>query len=349
MIPFPPSSRPDGLCSAETDSARSGWGWNKGFVKSTHKGFTDWIAERSRIHELPVTRRGEANPGVALFFGFILLWVFFTCVVAIPLIGLCDGLVIKSADDDLVLGTFAGFVAAVWATKSLMRYIENKRFADVGLHWNRSGRWNLYAGFAVGFGSALIAMLIPLAMGLGTIRTTAGSKADLRNFIFYAVIFTFQPLGEELVARGLSFQVLLRRYGFLPAILIASILFAVFHLGNPQATALSTFITFLLGVVLCCAVCRSGGLWLSTGIHAGWNITLSLFGVNLSGHALRMTRFEMAGCKDTLWCGGAYGIEGSLSALLVLAALVVGVWYLPPVAPKWLPMGGSMAPEGESM
>ena len=234
-----------------------------------------------------------------------------------------------------MLSTLAASVVAVWTTKHLMRSLEERAFADVGLQWNRDGRWSLWLGLVVGFAAAVIAVLIPVAMGLAAIRAATFSKADLRNFVFLVIIFSVQPLGEELVSRGYPFQVLIRRYGFVAAVLGTSFVFAAAHLPNAGASAFSFFSTFLIGVVLACAVCRSGSLWLPVGIHTGWNVALPFLGVNLSGTGIRMTRFELEGCTDTLWCGGTYGVEASLPTMLIYAVMLVGIWYIPSSAPQW--------------
>jgi membrane protease YdiL (CAAX protease family) len=293
----------------------------------------DFIDARSNLCELPATRC-EGAAGARHGFYFLLVFLALVVVVALVFFPLSHGLLAHSEDDDGLLGTLVGSIAAVWATRFAMGSFEARRFADIGLHWDRDGRRSLSLGFLVGFAGAVVVILVPVAMGLGKIQADEASKADLRNFVALLVMFLVQPLAEELVVRGYLFQTLIRRFTVVPAIVGTSALFAVMHVGNPSASALSTWSTFLVGVVLAFAVCRSGSLWLATGFHTGWNLALPLLGVNLSGIPIRMTRFELRGCTDALWCGGAYGVEASLPTMLLQAAMLVGVWYLPVKAPR---------------
>lgn len=74
------------------------------------------------------------------------------------------------------------------------------------------------------------------------------------------------PLYEELVFRGVLFPYLIRRIGFVPAVLMVSVLFGGMHFHLP-----TLFPLFLLSIVLCFAYWRTGTLWISIGLHALFN------------------------------------------------------------------------------
>ena len=76
--------------------------------------------------------------------------------------------------------------------------------------------------------------------------------------------------------------------------------FALLHIGNPNATWLGIANTAGFGVLFGYAYLRSRDLWLPVGLHFGWNFTLPLFGVNVSGLKMNVTGYEMS------WTAGRF-------------------------------------------
>jgi membrane protease YdiL (CAAX protease family) len=100
-----------------------------------------------------------------------------------------------------------------------------------------------------------------------------------------------------------------------------AILFGLVHGSNPHVTWLAVFNTVLWGVILGYAFLRSRDLWLPIGLHFGWNAVLPLFGVNLSGLTIDVTRYEYRWDVLPLWSGGDYGPEGGLLTTIFAVAL----------------------------
>ena len=92
---------------------------------------------------------------------------------------------------------------------------------------------------------------------------------------------------------------------------------------------MSTAITAGFGVLFGYAWMRSRDLWLPIGLHFGWNFTLPLFGVNISGLRIRVTGYELSWTAGELWSGGTYGPEASVLTLGVLVLLFVYLWKAP--------------------
>jgi hypothetical protein len=67
----------------------------------------------------------------------------------------------------------------------------------------------------------------------------------------------------------------------------------------------------------------SGDLWLPIGLHFGWNWTLPLLGVNLSGFTIGVTGYSLQWKVGDLWSGGAYGPEGGL----LTSAVAIGLFF----------------------
>jgi membrane protease YdiL (CAAX protease family) len=112
-------------------------------------------------------------------------------------------------------------------------------------------------------------------------------------------------------------------------ILPVGVLFAVLHGSNPNATWFGLANTAGFGILFGYAYLRSRDLWLPVGLHFGWNVTLPLFGVNLSGLRMKLTGFEMAWTAGPVWSGGAYGPEASVLTTGVMVLLAYYLWKAP--------------------
>lgn len=230
---------------------------------------------------------------------------------------------------NLTLGILAALLAALASSALLMRLLEGGTLAGLGIGWDRDGRWNALLGVLGGVASACLVTALPVVFGAAALRPVESGEADLRNFIFYLVVLVLGAVSEEVQTRGYPFQILIRAAGPVPAILIGASLFAAAHRNNPAATLPGIVNTFLAGAVLGCAFWRSGELWLPIGLHAGWNLMLPVFGANLSGFHLRLTRYEMEWRIPVLWSGGEYGPEAGLLTTFAFLFWLVYIWKAP--------------------
>lgn len=151
---------------------------------------------------------------------------------------------------------------------------------------------------------------------------------------------------EEFLFRGLLFDTLRRATRFWPAAAIGSAFFAVVHFAKPEPTTpivhghadsglelarhmfymgheshhyFPFMLTlFVLGLVLCRVVERTGSLWYAVGLHAGWVFAMRLGGY-LSQHV----------DGDWNWLYGISDkVEKSYAALFLL--LVFLLWFCLP-------------------
>ena len=235
--------------------------------------------------------------GVFLVFGF-------TGQLLMPWLFLPMGILAAAA-----LGTFA---ASAFATFLCLRVFERTNFFNVGLRWHSASIKNLGYGVAIGAGAALLVTIVPLLMGLAEFKPRPETPFSLASIFYVSGLLLFGVAGEEILFRGYGFQVLAANLGHYQALLPISVLFAAAHMGNANASKLSLFVTFLWGVVLGYAFLRARDLWLPIGIHFGWNVTLPLVGVQLSGFTMGLTGYQLVWKTSDLWSGGAYGPEGGL-------------------------------------
>ncbi|MGD0667595.1 MAG: type II CAAX endopeptidase family protein [Bryobacteraceae bacterium] len=229
----------------------------------------------------------------------------------------------------LVGVTAAMLLAAVLANWISLRIHHGLRLWDAGLWWRRASAVNLGLGVAGGVGAACLVLVPPLIIGAARIESTASEPGSWGSVVFLAIVLAMGATGEELFFRGYGFQVLLNVAGPFATILPVGVVFALLHSGNPHATWFAIANTAGFGILFGYAYWRSLDLWLPIGLHFGWNLTLPLFGVNLSGLTMRVTGYAMTWSAGKLWSGGDYGPEASVLTSAAMVALCVYLWKAP--------------------
>jgi membrane protease YdiL (CAAX protease family) len=231
-------------------------------------------------------------------------------------------------------GEFAGpttavLVSAVFASWLALRAFEDLPLAALGLWWNRASVDNLATGLGGGIGSACLVMVPPLVLGVAHVRFTG--PFSWSGMAFTAVFLVVGAAGEELLCRGYAFQVLMSRLGPVATVLSMGALFGLLHRWNPNATWFGVANTAGFGILFGYAYVRSRDLWLPIGLHFGWNVTLPLFGANLSGIKIinEVTGHRMVWTAGDLWSGGEYGPEASVLTTGVLLVVFVFLWKAP--------------------
>jgi membrane protease YdiL (CAAX protease family) len=217
--------------------------------------------------------------------------------------------------------TAAGLLSAVFANWLALRIYENRHIMEAGLWLNRASAENLAVGLIGGAGAATVVLGPALLMGAAHILFTPNDHPTAGAMIFVMFLLAAGAVGEELFFRGYGFQVLLANWGPYATIVPVGVIFALLHGSNPGATWFSTANTAGFGILFGYAYLRSRDLWLPIGLHFGWNFTLPLFGVNVSGLRMKVTGYEMSWTAGDLWSGGEYGPEASVLTSVVLILL----------------------------
>jgi membrane protease YdiL (CAAX protease family) len=255
----------------------------------------------------PDTRLGVVLR-IAFFVGVVIvgLWVF--------------GLVF-SMFGAVVAGTFGLFMTGLLANFLTMRIFDRRPLSDIGLAAGPGTRRNFVLGILCGGGAAAMMLAAPLLAQTGHLVTRDNSAFAWSSLIFYLAVVLFGATGEEMIFRGYAFQLLVEKIGPFATVLPIGVIFGLAHSFNPHATVLAVLNTILWGVLLGYSFLRSHDLWLPIGLHYGWNAVLPLFGVNLSGLTIEVTRYFYRWDLTPLWSGGAYGPEGGLLTTIFVIAL----------------------------
>ena len=204
----------------------------------------------------------------------------------------------------------------------LTHFLDGRPLGSVGFAFHP--RWK--NEFAIGL-IAGTAMLLAVAVAeslLGVARFSLdpepGGKTALAGIWLFLMLLV-AAADEELIFRGYPFQRLVDLAGPVIAVVMVSALFGAAHLRNPFQSWISTLNTALVGVLLAICYLRTRALWLPLGIHFAWNFVQGyVLGMPVSGVVFPHGIF-VAKISGPFWLsGGAYGPEGSILSLGVIAA-----------------------------
>jgi len=222
----------------------------------------------------------------------------------------------------LIAAALGTFLAAAVANAINIRIFERGRLSDMGLGWNERSPGNIKFGLAAGIIAAASFLGPMLLVRAAYFQRDAEFPASAPSLLFVTCLLLFGAFGEEMLFHGYAFQTLVKASGPFAAVLPFSVLFALAHVNNQNASLLGLINTFGFGLVLGYAYLRTGDLWLSIALHFGWNWALVILGLNVSGFRMGVTGFAVRWRASDLWSGGAYGPEASLLTSGVIVALL---------------------------
>ncbi len=221
----------------------------------------------------------------------------------------------------VVAGTIGLCATGLLANLLTMRIFDRRPLLDIGLRGGRASSCNFALGLLFGGGAAALMLAAPLLAGTGHLVARQKSEFTWPGLVFYLVALLLAAFGEEMIFRGYAFQLLVQKLGPFATVLPVGVIFGLAHSSNPYASPLGVANTILWGILLGYAFLRSHDLWLPIGLHYGWNAVLPLFGVNLSGLTIEVTRYFYRWDLTPLWSGGNYGPEGGLLTTIFAIAL----------------------------
>jgi len=256
--------------------------------------------------------------GWRLLIQTILLFLFGGILfVILSTFNISSGSLIVSQISNLVLITGSVYVARRW--------LDKKSFESLGLKLNRQTWIDILAGIGITFVQMGFIYIVMLGLGWLTFTGFAWQFDPIGTVVTgvltFFIVFIFVGWNEELLSRGYHLQTIASGINLFWGVVISSAVFGLLHLGNPNATWVSAAGIFFAGIYLAYAYIRTKQLWLSIGLHIGWNFFEGVvFGFPVSGLDIyALTRIKVTGPE--LWTGGAFGPE---AGLIVLPSLIVG-------------------------
>lgn len=220
--------------------------------------------------------------------------------------------------------------AALIASAICARALERRSLGSVGFRLHRGWSKDLALGSLMGAASLAIAVGIAASVGAVTFDVQTREWAPLvRGFMIASLFFVIAGATEELIFRGFPFQALAHNQGGAIAVVITALLFALAHVSNQGASALSNINTFLAGIWLGLAYLMTRSLWLATALHWSWNFAMVfMFGLPVSGLSTLGDLSWLKGIagEPTWISGGSYGPEAGVAATVALILSTLAIW-----------------------
>ena len=290
----------------------------------------------------PDENRLRAGWRILLF--FLIFWVFAAFIFVLkPLFGDISKREYLSQYSLVIVAVLS--LSATVSVAIARKFLDKKSFHSLGFGKFRHAWPDLLFGFFLSAAMAGSFLLLTTGLGFASITAVgfpegpAPSPTD-SGFAVYIQVMSWGVLlllllehilvgyWEELVFRGYLFGNLADGLGRNLAIGISCILYGLLHATNPNAGWLSTGIIVFFGFLRIYGLLATGLLWLSIGMHIGWNFFQGpVFGFGASGHQKpSLFQLELAG-PDWL-SGGSFGPEGSILIvpILLLAILAMRYW-----------------------
>lgn len=269
------------------------------------------------------------------------LWLTLTVCLGIPFTLLSQSAVVGKAASQ-VLSSVVNLLAVTLSILVARRYLDRRSFISLGLSLKRRAILDVLVGILMTFLMMGAIYLTMRALNWAHVegfawQANSGSTAEkvngtaelpaqtlwqiLGNTSLYLLLFILVGWEEELLSRGYHLQTIASGTNLFWGTTISSAIFGLLHLGNPNATWVSTLGIFCAGLFLAYGYLRTGQLWLSIGLHIGWNFFEGVvFGFPVSGlETYRLMHTAVHGPE--LWTGGAFGPE---AGLIILPAMALG-------------------------
>jgi uncharacterized protein len=228
-------------------------------------------------------------------------------------------------------------VVALVGLWPFVRSVSMSDWRELGLREPKRERPKFAIGLMLGFASLAIVAILAIAAGARTTEanhTAAKFMSSLGKAGLGAIAVA---IVEEILFRGVLFGALRKAHGWVIALIFSSGLFALVHFfqsKSPQPDSIqwfSGFVTlaemwrgfaefnqlvpgfltlFLVGALLALAYQRTGSLYFSIGLHAGWIFWVKFY-----------TLLTRASSREISWFWGTGKLINGWLAFLVLIVL----------------------------
>ncbi|MBN2555685.1 MAG: CPBP family intramembrane metalloprotease [Anaerolineales bacterium] len=224
------------------------------------------------------------------------------------------------------LGPLPALLGITLATVLARRWVDKRSFTSLGFHFSP---WTIQdLAFGTLLSGLLMTVIFLVEAAAGWIHITGNALQHFTPlqaallladsaWLYIAVGFS-----EELLSRGYQMQNLREGTNTPWGAILSSGIFGLLHTTNPSATLASTLGVAFAGIFLAYAWVRTRQMWLSIGLHVGWNFFEgTVFGFPVSGLG-GFHLVEQVPTGPALLTGGAFGPE---AGLILLPLLVLGM------------------------
>ena len=217
-------------------------------------------------------------------------------------------------------------IAITTATFIARRFVDRRSITSLGLAWNRQAWRDLLVGFFIP--AVLMGAIFLAEWGLGWLEFRGFAwefgpvSAVATTVPIMFLVFVLVGWNEELLSRGYWLQNMAEGVNLPFGVILSSLLFGALHLGNPNATWVAVLGVALAGFFLAYGYIRTKQLWLSIGLHIGWNFfENTVYGFPVSGIDTPGLLLHTHTGPELI-TGGAFGPE---AGLIVIPGMLLGV------------------------
>ncbi len=224
-----------------------------------------------------------------------------------------------------IVSEILDFLAVLASVYIARRWLDRRSLESLGLKFSAQSIIDIFAGIGISFLQMGFIYAVMLLMGWLTFKGFAWNfdpiNVVIAGVLNFFIIFIIVGFKEEILSRGYHLQTIASGINLFWGVIISSAIFGLLHLANPNATWISAAGIFFAGLYLAYGYIRTKQLWLSIGLHIGWNFFEGVvFGFPVSGlNIYPLIRIDVQGPE--IWTGGAFGPE---AGLIVLPSLILG-------------------------
>ncbi len=183
-------------------------------------------------------------------------------------------------------------------------------------------------GIATGWAVALVCVL-PMTLAGGIAIFIFTNRFAWGWLLVDIAFFALTAVAEEIAFRGYGFQRFVGAVGPAGATLGYALIYGIVSALTPGASRASFAVAMAFSFLLPAAYLRTRALWVSWGINFGWKASQALiFGLAVGGVSSHSPVIEGDPMGPFWLTGGAYGLDGSWLACIVLLAAVPVVFRL---------------------
>jgi hypothetical protein len=229
----------------------------------------------------------------------------------------------------ILLTEIGGLFAITISVAVARRFLDHRSFSSIGLQTGHRALRDFAAGLAITF--VMMGLVFILELSFGWLRLDGfawESQATIdvaQRTGLFLLICLIVGWNEELMSRGYHLQTMASGLTIGWGWFLSSLVFGALHLANPHTSGMAVAGIILAGIFLGYGFVRTGQLWLSVGLHTGWNFFEGVvFGFPVSGLSFYGLAHTVIGGPD-LWTGGAFGPE---AGVLLIPALAFGFIFV---------------------
>lgn len=233
-----------------------------------------------------------------------------------------------SHSSEIMLASLFGSGALILGAIVYCRAIEKRKLFTVG--FVKRGVFTEYLlGIAVG--AVMISIPALICHLSGCVTLSFNKNFSPLSLALFFLAFVLQGMGEEAIFRGYFLTALCRRNKEWVAIIVSSLMFAIFHVPNQSFSIIAFINITLFGIFASVFMLKRGSIWAVGAIHTVWNFMQgNIFGFSVSGTPLLPSLFKGTDQGfGSILSGGDFGIEGGLGATIVLLIALLLALMMP--------------------